>query len=171
MVESAGERDDEAETRSYNWPAIGFSLVSARRLQLMKSSTVESTLERRDVNCMLAKGTCHQGRGLLPIILRSAIFFFFSHHLFLPSFSFARFSFFLHTPLWKGRIAESTGCIMSSSSIGMALLLVSFILFIRMNFASTLFFFFFLFGFKDRKNANLFTYRNDRLKIVQKEKV
>lgn len=85
MVESAGERDDEAETRSYNWPAIGFSLVSARRLQLMKSSTVESTLERRDVNCMLAKGTCYQGRGLLPIILRSAIFFFF-HHLFLPHF-------------------------------------------------------------------------------------
>lgn len=95
MVESAGERDDEAETRSYNWPAIGFSLVSARRLQLMKSSTVESTLERRDVNCMLAKGTCHQGRGLLPIILRSAIFFFLSfHRLFLPHFSFARFSFF-----------------------------------------------------------------------------
>lgn len=84
MVESAGERDDEAETRSYNWPAIGFSLVSARRLQLMKSSTVESTLERRDVNCMLAKGTCHQGRGLLPIILRSAIFFF---SFFPPSFS------------------------------------------------------------------------------------
>lgn len=92
MVESAGERDDEAETRSYNWPAIGFSLVSARRLQLMKSSTVESTLERRDVNCMLAKGTCHQGRGLLPIILRSAIFFFFppsfSSLIFLRSFLF-----------------------------------------------------------------------------------
>lgn len=99
MVESAGDRDDEAETRSYNWPAIGFSLVSARRLQLMKSSTVESTLERRDVNCMLAKGTCHQGRGLLPIILRSAIFFFFSTIFLLPIFLRSRLSFFLHTRL------------------------------------------------------------------------
>lgn len=105
MVESAGERDDEAETRSYNWPAIGFSLVSARRLQLMKSSTVESTLERRDVNCMLAKGTCYQGRGLLPIILRSAIFFF--PPSFSPPFSFARFSFFLHTRLCAKRESRS----------------------------------------------------------------
>lgn len=122
MVESAGDRDDEAETRSYNWPAIGFSLVSARRLQLMKSSTVESTLERRDVNCMLAKGTCHQGRGLLPIILRSAIFFFF-HHLSAPHFpSFSSLFLFAHS---TGGIVESTGCIMSLSSIGMALLLVS----------------------------------------------
>lgn len=112
MVESAGERDDEAETRSYNWPAIGFSLVSARRLQLMKSSTVESTLERRDVNCMLAKGTCHQGRGLLPIILRSAIFFFFlSTVFFFPIFpSLVSLSFRA-----KGEMAESTGCITSSS--------------------------------------------------------
>lgn len=115
MVESAGERDDEAETRSYNWPAIGFSLVSARRLQLMKSSTVESTLERRDVNCMLAKGTCYQGRGLLPIILRSAIFFFstiFFSPIFLRSFLFL----FAHSTVCKEGIAESTGCIMSSSS-------------------------------------------------------
>lgn len=42
-VEKNGQkaRDDEVETRCYNWLAIGFSLVSTRRLQLMKSSTVE----------------------------------------------------------------------------------------------------------------------------------
>lgn len=102
MVESAGDRDDEAETRSYNWPAIGFSLVSARRLQLMKSSTVESTLERRDVNCMLAKGTCHQGRGLLPIILRSAIFFFFPSSFCSP-FSFVLVSLSFCTLDWGNR--------------------------------------------------------------------
>lgn len=154
MVESAGERDDEAETRSYNWPAIGFSLVSARRLQLMKSSTVESTLERRDVNCMLAKGTCHQGRGLLPIILRSAIFFFFlSTVFFFPIFpSLVSLSFRA-----KGEMAESTGCITSSSEWHFFFhRFVRFIVRVS-NFASII----------ERKNANLSTYwEYDRLKIV-----
>lgn len=153
MVESAGERDDEAETRSYNWPAIGFSLVSARRLQLMKSSTVESTLERRDVNCMLAKGTCHQGRGLLPIILRSAIFFFFlSTVFFFPIFpSLVSLSFRA-----KGEMAESTGCITSSSH---------FFFPFRSLYRSS---FEFCFDYcVERKNANLSTYwEYDRLKIV-----
>lgn len=152
MVESAGERDDEAETRSYNWPAIGFSLVSARRLQLMKSSTVESTLERRDVNCMLAKGTCHQGRGLLPIILRSAIFFFFlSTVFFFPIFPLLVSLSFRA----KGEMAESTGCITSSSHFFFHRF-VRFIVRVS-KFASII----------ERKNANLSTYwEYDRLKIV-----
>lgn len=148
MVESAGERDDEAETRSYNWPAIGFSLVSARRLQLMKSSTVESTLERRDVNCMLAKGTCYQGRGLLPIILRSAIFFF-STIFFSPIFLRSFLLLFAHSTVCKEGIAESTGCIMSSSSSRFVYFIVEFLNCIQ------------------RKNANLSAYwKYDRLKIV-----